>query len=454
MLYSMDLNVSASQVPTYGPEAESMHKLMSSPPLRRSQRLLDKTEAVVAAKSIENREHREIRKTKSPQLFTETDEECSQLPPNRPTGYSLKGVLSLALSQEQQPTALSQVQNHVANNNGSIELLKKKPAAAKRSRNPNPSKARSQTNCAPKKTTNQKRGNSRKLKETVTASLPGPTTTAAQPISGQASSSLFSISGQPTQIAEAILSAPSSLLQYRTPIVNRNTAAPYNRHAFSAALGAAVTSTQSLLPAQYPEHFVHQIPPLQQAQEQSPNATTYLTDIKAELQRVAFQRAINGVGPPIQKLISEIDQGTSRETTAIAAKLCHICPSQDTTPLALTATYGEIYGQSSDLRPRSPQTSTSTSPSLSESLAEIFGTTKIRNALQIANTRKYRLQDEHLPAIAVMLNVDLNRLRAVLDITEQLTYDQLQEMCLTYKYKSTPDDEIDDEEMPTVPYKK
>ncbi|KAI8041139.1 hypothetical protein M5D96_005391 [Drosophila gunungcola] len=63
--------------------------------------------------------------------------------------------------------------------------------------------------------------------------------------------------------------------------------------------------------------------------------------------------------------------------------------------------------------------------SLSDSIGDIFGTKDISNILTMAQPRQYILVDEHLPAVATMLNVDLERLRNVLDITLALSHEQL-----------------------------
>ncbi|XP_034109559.1 uncharacterized protein LOC117571500 [Drosophila albomicans] len=147
--------------------------------------------------------------------------------------------------------------------------------------------------------------------------------------------------------------------------------------------------TQTLLPDRYPAHFIHQLPPTCN--------TLNGTILSSELQRVPKQ------------------DGANKE-------LRRVCPTPDTTPTNLA--------QSMVSSPSPPlvDTTISTSPSLSESLAEVFGTKKIRNILNIEAPRKYLVLEMHLPAIAFMLDVELGRLRTVLEMTQRLTLEQLQQM--------------------------
>ncbi|KAH8301935.1 hypothetical protein KR044_001009, partial [Drosophila immigrans] len=143
--------------------------------------------------------------------------------------------------------------------------------------------------------------------------------------------------------------------------------------------------SQTLLPDRYPAHFIHQLPPA----ANSLNGTI----LSSELQRV------------LQKTAPELHR---------------ICPTPDTTP---------TLGPDATSSPSPPiiNIAISTSPSLSESLTEVFGTNKIRNVLNIV-PREYLVQEVHLPAIAFMLDVELGRLRSVLAMTQRLTGEQLQHM--------------------------
>ncbi|KAH8371313.1 hypothetical protein KR093_006853 [Drosophila rubida] len=141
--------------------------------------------------------------------------------------------------------------------------------------------------------------------------------------------------------------------------------------------------TQTLLSARYPPHFVHQRPT---------SITFNGTILSSELQRLS-------------------------EATIPTRELC---PTPDTTPTLAQDAFSPS--------PPNVDTTISTSPSLSESLAELFGTNKIRNILNIEAPSKYLVLEVHLPAIAFMLNVELGRLRAVLEMTQRLTPEQLQQI--------------------------
>ncbi|XP_068150072.1 meiotic recombination protein P22 [Drosophila tropicalis] len=69
--------------------------------------------------------------------------------------------------------------------------------------------------------------------------------------------------------------------------------------------------------------------------------------------------------------------------------------------------------------------SSSSSSSLCDSVARIFGTKDVNLVLKMECPRKIYLLDDHLPAMAMMLDVDLDRLRSVIDITQKLTHEQL-----------------------------
>ncbi|KAL7734059.1 hypothetical protein ACLKA6_011744 [Drosophila palustris] len=156
-----------------------------------------------------------------------------------------------------------------------------------------------------------------------------------------------------------------------------------------------VNLTQTLLPERYPAHFIHQLPP--------ESTTTNGVILSSEMQRIGSGTAVR-------------DSSRDPPTT----ELRQMCPTPDTTPT--------VAHESFSPSPPIAESMNSTSPSLSDSLAEIFGTRKIRNILNIEPPRKYLVLEVHLPAIAFMLNVELGRLRAVLGMTQRLTLDQVQEM--------------------------
>ncbi|KAH8345875.1 hypothetical protein KR067_008168 [Drosophila pandora] len=130
----------------------------------------------------------------------------------------------------------------------------------------------------------------------------------------------------------------------------------------------------SKLPLHYPAHFVHQLPPIQDKSlvRHKPLAT-----------------------PPVH--------------------LQELSPTPESTPLAAT------------LGPSPPDVDSDSSMtiSLSDSIGEIFGTKDICTILNVECPRQYILIEEHLPAMATMLNVELSRLRSVLDITQRLTHEQI-----------------------------
>lgn len=140
--------------------------------------------------------------------------------------------------------------------------------------------------------------------------------------------------------------------------------------------------TQTLLPERYPAHFIHQLPT-------EPKHITG-TIIPDELQRVSC-------GAPANESVE-----MPREP--IAGR--------------------EMYSPS----PPNAESSESRTPSLSESLAEVFGTKIIRDVLNIATPRIYRLHEVHLPVVAFMLGVELGRLRSVLELTQRLSLEQLQQL--------------------------
>ncbi|EDW69333.1 uncharacterized protein Dvir_GJ12177 [Drosophila virilis] len=140
--------------------------------------------------------------------------------------------------------------------------------------------------------------------------------------------------------------------------------------------------TQTLLPERYPAHFIHQLP----------TEPKYITGtiIPDELQRV-------NCGTPA-------NESVEMSCEPIAGR--------------------EMYSPS----PPNAESSDSRTPSLSESLAEVFGTKIIRDVLNIATPRIYRLHEVHLPVVAFMLGVEPGRLRSVLELTQRLSLEQLQQL--------------------------
>lgn len=164
--------------------------------------------------------------------------------------------------------------------------------------------------------------------------------------------------------------------------------------------------TQTVLPERYPAHFIHQLP----------SDPKYLTGtiLSGELQRASSSVIIN-------------ESNKMSDMT-----------STDSEKLSPSPPNVESWG--------------STTPSLSESLTEVFGTKRIRDALNIALPRQYRVQESQLPDIAFMLGVKVERLRNVLELTERLTLNELQQS----RYESpelSSDEEVELVEKP-YPYNK
>ncbi|XP_064547309.1 meiotic recombination protein P22 [Drosophila montana] len=100
-------------------------------------------------------------------------------------------------------------------------------------------------------------------------------------------------------------------------------------------------------------------------------------------------------------------------------------PANESGEMSRTPIAGrEMYSPS----PPNAESLGSKTPSLSESLAEVFGTKILRDVLNIATPRIYRLHEAHLPAIAFMLGVEVGRLRSVLELTQRLSLEQLQQL--------------------------
>ncbi|XP_022221447.2 uncharacterized protein LOC111073452 [Drosophila obscura] len=141
--------------------------------------------------------------------------------------------------------------------------------------------------------------------------------------------------------------------------------------------------SRSKLPPKYPAHFLHQLPPL-------------------------------GAG--------DRSYMHMRPRAAPAVQLREMCPTPELTPVAgpQKATVPER-----SLSPPNPGSESSGTVSLSDSIGEIFGTKNISCILNVESPRQYILIEDHLPAMAMMLNVELVRLRAVLDLTQRLTHEQI-----------------------------
>ncbi|KAH8297762.1 hypothetical protein KR054_008919 [Drosophila jambulina] len=161
-------------------------------------------------------------------------------------------------------------------------------------------------------------------------------------------------------------SQPAAKMRARTPL-NRHEAVktPLSKQ----HLSLTPTSSQSRLPLKYPEHFDKQV----------------------------------------------------RDTSFVRVPFQELCPTPEPTPNA--ATRESVSSKSSP----SVDSESSLTISLSDSICEIFGSKDVADILDIKSPPKYLLLDDHLPAVATMLNVDVDRLRNVLEITQRLSHEQILE---------------------------
>ncbi|KAH8240020.1 hypothetical protein KR032_010352 [Drosophila birchii] len=164
-------------------------------------------------------------------------------------------------------------------------------------------------------------------------------------------------------------SQPAAKIRPRTPL-NRHEAAKSplpKKH-----LSLSPTSSQSKLPPKYPEHFDKQL-----------KDTSYVHSATARV--------------PLQEL----------------------CPTPE--PTTIAAAHGGTWNKSSP----TVDSESSLAISLSDSICEIFGSHNVNDILDVKSPRKYILIEEHLPAVATMLNVDVDRLRNVLEITQRMSHEQI-----------------------------
>lgn len=374
--------------------------------LRRSQRLREKnsTKDALECATVALAEER----AGSPQLFAEIDEECSQLaqiPPNHldTQNNSSKGAPEKTLEPELK--------------NIGLEKTPIRSASRKRGRRPKKQPEAAQTvttQIEPLPAPVKSRGRSKKQSKLAQAF----TTTQSVPVSEIMPQDRFQLSSQ-QQIVKSMpgksktkrvrsksqVNPVQSFQLEQQPILTSNASKEGDSAGIlqstttnplaavvSPKVSTVVTNstqsysyqcmnlTQTLLPERYPAHFIHQLP----------SAPKYATGtiLSGELQRVSSATMID-------------------ESNKIAYSI-----STDSEELSPSPPNVESWG--------------STTPSLSESLTEVFGTRKIRDALNIALPRQYRVQESQLPDIAFMLGVKVERLRNVLELTERLTLDEFQ----------------------------
>ncbi|XP_016991876.2 meiotic recombination protein P22 [Drosophila rhopaloa] len=305
-------------------------------PIRRSQRLIDK----------ENRDLLKIPpKSRSPQLFGETQDECSQLicqqeKPLSKTQHlkpadkvvhlkTLEKVVHLKTSDKVEPIKPANKVAHLKPSK-KITHLKTQDEGKK----PATKKLKARKLVSPK--------NTQRKRTLQTKAKPGP---------------------KPKQPAK----------EKRTKL----------QSTFSDDhLGT--TPSPSKLPPQYPAHFVHQLPP-----------------------------------------VNDTNVVPLRPFSAPAEQLCELRSSPEERDLLLSPL---VFGSESSMN-----------LSLSDSIAEIFGTKDISRILAIRQPRQYILIEEHLPAMAIMLNVDLERLQNVLDITQGLSHEQILNFSIKQEREETED---------------
>ncbi|XP_016956018.1 meiotic recombination protein P22 [Drosophila biarmipes] len=151
-----------------------------------------------------------------------------------------------------------------------------------------------------------------------------------------------------------------------------------------------ISPSPSKLPLQYPAHFVHQLPPAE-------------------------------------------DTANLRSSSAPATHLLRFSPTPEDTPDA--ATHCGLLSKS----PSDFESDISMNISLSDSIGEIFGTKDLSCILEVQRPRQYILLEDHLPSLATMLNVDLDRLRNVLEITQGLTHEQILHLPVKQEVEETED---------------
>lgn len=100
--------------------------------------------------------------------------------------------------------------------------------------------------------------------------------------------------------------------------------------------------------------------------------------------------------------------------------------------------------QSMDLK----DSSTSSSPSLTESLRCVFNTKDLRHVLEIEKI-KYRLYDYHLDALAIVLNLQVNYLRDLVERILQMNPNVLRKLSSSLNKPFVPDHDLFERDTPT-----
>lgn len=365
----MALPIVVSPATTYCSELEYLIALQSDEicsQVRRSQRLLEKQQSNTG-NSIDYRQNLSQSGAGSPQLFTETDVECSQLPPNRVKPTKTKRArevekvdakrrrssrLSQSSSRSKQASTTPTSHEGVPMDLSFDVINKTTERTAFPSKKGRPGKvSKSEQNPAQQ---TKSTGNAKPPRLSTKAPLRTRTTKSKKPEVHPCPQLPFK---QNVQLASASLLGIQAEPQPRYCTLNNSYV--YQPYAI-----------QAMLPDVYPPHFVHQLPP---------------------------------------------------EPVAPKKELSEMCPTPETTP----AYKRETYSRSPSLRTESP---ISSNPSLSDSVAEVFGTKNIRDILKIQTPREYLVEEVHLPVIALILDVELERLRAVLGMAQRLSPDEMQQI--------------------------
>lgn len=382
--------------------------------LRRSQRLREKnsTKDALECATVASAEDR----AGSPQLFEEIDEECSQLAQIPPNHIDTPKISSKGAPEK---TLESELMNNVLEKTpfGRIRSASRKRGRRPKKRTETAQAVTTQIDLVPASV--KRRGRSkRKTKvaqalsiqlsepvpeimpldrfqlssqQQIAISMPGKSKSKSRTNRNHSKTQIKPV--QSLQLEQQpIMASNAGKERDSTGILQSTTTNPLAAVAPRKVSTVATNSTQSysyqcmnltqtLLPERYPAHFIHQLP----------SAPKYATGtiLSGELQRVSSATMVD-------------------ESNKMSDSI-----STDSEKLSPSPPNVESWG--------------STTPSLSESLTEVFGTRKIRDALNIALPRQYRVQESQLPDIAFMLGVKVERLRNVLELTERLTLDELQQ---------------------------
>lgn len=388
----MALPTVVSPATTYCSELEYLIALQSDEigsEVRRSQRLLVKQQSNTGY-AIDYRENLSQSGAGSPQLFTETDAECSQLPPNcvkqTKTKRAREQEVEKVDAKRRRSSRLSQSSSKPTNPK---THLQNKVAPTDLSTGYNRTTM----------TTSQLRTGGVPMdlsfdvvKTTEPTAFPSKRGRASKVSNSKQKATQQTKSTGITELTRLSTKAPP---RYRTPKSKKPELHPWPQLPFKQNVQPASESLlgipaepqpryctlnnsyvyqpyaiQAKLPDVYPPHFVHQLPP---------------------------------------------------EPVASKKELSEMCPTPETTP----GYKRENYSRSPSLRCES---AISSNPSLSDSVAEVFGTKNIRDILKIQKPREYVVEEVHLPVIALILDVELERLRAVLGMAQHLSPDEMQQI--------------------------